>query len=102
MIAVITFVSIVCFKIKSNGMKVRDFFSFIRAINDLDNLYAYSKNNTNMTKIEQTLFLKEAEKVFSKFEKVPSMIWEEEYGKYSQVLETYRNIRLMQWSEMAV
>ncbi|MBR2745071.1 MAG: hypothetical protein IKE01_07280 [Clostridia bacterium] len=96
------FVGIVCFRIKETGMNVKDFFAFIHAINDLDVLYVFSKNNTKMTEIEQMIFMKEAEKVFSKFEKVPSMIWEDEYEKYSQVLETYRNIKLLRWSEMAV
>lgn len=96
-----SFIGIVCLKIKASGMNVKDFLEFVYAINDLDNLYVYSKNNTRMTKTEQTMFLKEAEKIFSKFEKIPSIIWEDEYEKYSQVLETYKNIRLLNWSEMA-
>lgn len=94
--------SIICMKIKASGMNVKDFFDFIFAINDLDNLYIYSKNNVNMTKKEQATFLKKAEELFSKFEKVPSIIWEDEYDKYEHVLETYKNIRMMKWAEMAV
>ena len=89
----------VCLKIKASSMNVKDFFDFIFAINDLDTLYMYSKRKNNMSDIEQKAFLKEAEKMFSKFEKVPSMIWEDEYEKYSQVLETYKAIRMMRWSE---
>ena len=65
---------IVCVKIKLAGMNVKDFFDFILAINDLDSLYVYSKSNRKMTKNEQTMFLKEAETVFSILEKIPSML----------------------------
>ena len=92
----------ICLKIKSSGINIKDFFNFIFAINDLENLYVYSKNNLKMTKKEQTLFLKEAEKIFSIFEKIPSIIWEDEYEKYEQVLETYRNIRVLRWSDATI
>lgn len=99
---VISVFAMICLKIKASGMNIRDFFEFVLAINDLDNLYLYSKNKSNMTKSEQNIFLKEAEKLFSKFEKVPSIIWEDEYEKYEKVLETYKDIRLLKWSEMAI
>lgn len=103
-IYVIIFVAIiaaayVCMRIKASSMNVKDFFDFVFAINDLDMLYAYSKNKVHMNENEQKAFLTEAEKVFSKFEKIPSMIWEDEYEKYSQVLETYKSIRMLRWSE---
>lgn len=93
---------IICIKIKSCGLNVKDFFDFIFAINDLDNLYVYAKNNINMTEGEQLNFLKQAESLFTKFEKIPSMIWEEEYEKYIHVLETYKSIKMLRWSGMAV
>ncbi len=99
---VINVFAMICLKIKASGMNIRDFFEFVLAINDLDNLYLYSKNKSNMTKSEQNIFLIEAEKLFSKFEKVPSIIWEDEYEKYEKVLETYKDIRLLKWSEMAI
>lgn len=99
---VISVFAMICLKIKASGMNIRDFFEFVLAINDLDNLYLYSKNKSNMTKSEQNIFLIEAEKLFSKFEKVPSIIWEDEYEKYEKVLETYKDIRLLKWSEMAI
>ena len=37
----ITFLGIICLKIKSAGMNVKDFFEFVYAINDLDSLYLY-------------------------------------------------------------
>lgn len=95
----IAIIGIVCIKIKSVGMNIKDFFEFILAMNDLDNLYVFSKNNKKMTKNEQTIFLKEAEKIFSIFEKIPSMIWEDEYEKYKQVLETYKDIRVLRWAD---
>ena len=39
----------------------------------------------------------EAEKVFNAFEKVPKIIWEEEYEKYTEVLDTYKNIKVLRW-----
>ena len=102
MFIAISIFGFICLKIKSSGMNVKDFFDFIFAINDLENLYVYSKNNLKMTKKEQAVFLKEAEKVFSIFEKIPSMIWEDEYEKYEQVLETYRNIRVLRWSDATI
>ena len=99
---VATVVGYICLRIKASGMHVRDFLEFILAINDLDYLYIYSKSNTKMNETEQINFLREAEKVFSKFEKIPSMIWEDEYEKYSQVLETYRSIRMSRWSAVTV
>ena len=94
----IAIVGFVCVKIKSSGMNVRDFLNFILAVNDLDDLYRFLKSNKKMTETEQTIFLKEAEKIFSVFEKIPSMIWEDEYEKYSEVLQTYKDIRVLRWS----
>lgn len=91
---------VICIKIKAAGMNVKDFFQFVLAMNDLDNLYIYSKNNKYMTENEQILFLKEAEKLFSIFEKIPSMIWEDEYEKYETVLETYKDIRVLRWADI--
>lgn len=95
-------VGIICIKIKSAGMNVTDFFKFIFAINDLDNLYIFSKNNKDMTKSEEMAFLKAAEEMFSAFEKVPSIMWEDEYEKYSEVLEKYKDIRVLRWADANV
>ena len=96
---IVGFIGLTCMKIKLAGMEVKDFFEFILAINDLDSLYIFSKNNKEMTKSEQVAFLKEAEKIFNIFEKIPSLIWEDEKEKYNKVLETYRNIRVLRWAE---
>ena len=65
-------------QLKLAGMNVKDFWSFIEANQMLDKLYAFSKKYQKMSPQEQIIFLMEAEKVFSAFDKVPKMIWEEE------------------------
>ena len=81
------------------GMNVKDFWTFIEANDILDRLYRLSKMYDKMNAQEQIVFLSEAEKVFSAFERVPNEVWEEEYLKYKQVLDTYKNIRMLRWAE---
>ena len=85
------------FQIKSAGMKVKDFYSFIKANQTLDKLYAFSKRYQNLSPQEQIIFLVEAEEVFSAFEKIPDVLWEEEYAKYMEVLERYKDIKVLRW-----
>ena len=85
-------------QIKLAGMNVKDFWSFIEANQVLDKLYVFSKQYEKMSTQEQIIFLMEAEKVFQAFDKVPTMIWEEEYQKYSKVLDTYKNIKILRWA----
>ena len=86
-------------QLKLAGIKVKDFWSFIQANQMLDKLYAFSKRCKKMSPQEQIIFLSEAEKVFSAFDKIPDMVWEDEYRKYSEVIDTYKNIRLDRWSK---
>ncbi len=86
-------------QIKLYGMNVKDFWTFIKSIQDLDILYKFSKRYENMSPQEQLIFLSEAEKMFSAFDKVPSQIWEDEYDKYSHILEVYRSIRMIRWAD---
>ncbi|MCI8362077.1 MAG: hypothetical protein HFJ41_02890 [Clostridia bacterium] len=79
------------------GLNVKDFWSFIQANQMLDKLYAFSKKYEKMSSQEQIIFLMEAEKVFNAFDKVPKMIWEEEYEKYSDVLNTYKDLKVIRW-----
>lgn len=81
------------------GLNVKDFWSFIQANQMLDKLYAFSKRYERMSPQEQIIFLMEAEKVFNAFDKVPKMIWEEEYEKYSDVLNTYKDIKVLRWAQ---
>ena len=41
---------------------------------------------------------KEAEKIFSAFDKVPEALWEEEHEKYRDVLDVYKNIKVYRWA----
>ena len=86
-------------QIKLYGMNVKDFWTFIKSLQDLDILYKFSKRYENMSLQEQIIFLSEAEKMFRAFEKVPSQIWEDEYEKYSHILEVYKNIRMLRWAD---
>lgn len=81
------------------GIKIKDFWGFIEANQMLDKLYAFSKRCNKMSPQEQIIFLSEAEKVFDAFDKIPDMIWEDEYRKYSDVLEAYKDIRVNRWNE---
>ena len=85
-------------QLKLAGIKVKDFWSFIQANQMLDKLYIFSKKYQKMSPQEQIIFLSEAEKVFEAFDKIPNMIWEDEYRKYSQILDTYKNIKVSRWS----
>lgn len=86
-------------QIKVAGMKVKDFWSFIEANQMLDKLYKFAKKYERLTAQEQLIFLSEADKVFNAFDKVPSMLWEEEYQKYMEVLDKYKNIKMVRWSQ---
>ena len=87
-------------QIRLAGMKVKDFWGFIEANQMLDKLYAFMKRYDkceNLSMQEQIIFLEEAEKIFSAFDKVPNMLWEEEYSKYIEVLNRYKDIRMLRW-----
>ena len=86
-------------QIKLAGIKVKDFWGFIEANQMLDKLYRFAKKYERLTYQEQLIFLSEAEKVFDAFDKVPDMLWEEEYQKYMDVLDKYKNIKLARWSQ---
>ena len=89
-------------QLKMAGIKVRDFWSFIEANQMLDKLYAFSRKYEKMSPQEQVIFLMEAEKVFRAFDRIPTMIWEEEYEKYRKVLDTYQDIRVLRWESLSV
>ena len=86
-------------QIKMAGLTVKDFWSFIEANQELDKLDKIAKKYEKMTTPQQIMFLKEAEKIFSAFDKVPVSIWEEETNKYQNVLEAYKDIKVMRWIE---
>ena len=87
------------FQIRMAGIKIKDFIGFIQANEMLDKLYKFSKRYNLMSPQEQVIFLSEAEKVFKAYDKIPSIVWEDEYRKHSEVLQAYQNIRVNRWSE---
>ena len=84
-------------QIKLAGMKVKDFWSFIEANQMLDKLYRFAIQYKNMSPQEQVIYLAEAEKIFTAFDKVPPELWDEEYEKYKEVLKKYNDIKMLRW-----
>ena len=80
-------------QLKLAGIKVKDFWSFIEANQMLDKLYRFAIQYKNMSPQEQVIYLSEAEKIFTAFDKVPKELWDEEYEKYKEVLKKYNNIK---------
>ena len=101
-ILIVVIVGLVLFavgQIKLAGIKVKDFWSFVEANQTLDKLYRFAKKYEKLTPQEQLIFLSEADKVFDAFEKVPDLLWEEEYQKYMDVLDKYKNIKVARWNQ---
>jgi len=98
-ILVVSLIAIAVFQLKMAGLNVKDFWKFIEANQMLDKLYNFSVKYNNLTTQEQVIFLMEAEKVFEAFDKVPDMLWEEEYQKYMEVLDKYKDIKLLRWNQ---
>ena len=86
-------------QIKAAGMEVKDFWSFIRAHDTLHKLYKFSTMYEKLPPNEQLVFVKEAEQVFSAFDKVPNKLWEEEYNQYMKVLSQYQDIKVKEWKK---
>ena len=85
-------------QIKLFGITVKDFWGFIEANQTLDRLYQFSKNFETLSKQQQILYLKEAEAIFEAFDKMPKELWEDEYDKYTFILEKYKEIKMNRWS----
>ena len=60
-LVVFCLIAFAVFQIKSAGMKVQDFWSFIKANETLDKLYKFSKKYEKLSPQEQVIFLSEAE-----------------------------------------
>ena len=84
-------------QIRLLGIKVKDFWDFIEANQMLDKLYRFAKQYQSMSSQEQVIYLSEAEKIFTAFDKVPEELWEEAYEKYKQVLKKYKDIKMLRW-----
>ena len=85
-------------QIKLAGMKVKDFWSFIEANQMLDKLYRFAIQYKNMSPQEQVIYLSEAEKIFTAFDKVPKELWDEKKKKYKEVLKKYNDIKMIRWA----
>lgn len=84
-------------QIKLAGINVKDFWSFIEANQILDKLYEFSKKYKTLSPQQQVVYLMEAEKVFTAFDKIPDIIWEDEFKKYDEVLKKYKEIKMERW-----
>ena len=84
-------------QIKLAGMNVKDFWSFIEANQILDKIYEISQKYKTLNKQQQVVYLMEAEKVFTAFDKIPDIIWEDEFKKYDEVLKKYKEIKMERW-----
>ena len=85
-------------QIKMAGMNVKDFWTFIKANELLDELYVFTKKSGSLSPQEQVIFLMEAEQVFKAFDKVPNILWDDEYQKYREVLNKYKDIKVLRWA----
>ena len=96
---IITLITVAIMQINIAGIEVKDFWSFIKANEELDKLYLFSKKYNKMSPQEKIIFLQETEKMSDAFEKIPSIIWEDEYSKYRDVMDTYRDIKVDRWKD---
>ena len=95
MVLLLTLLAVV--QIKMAGMEVKDFMSFLKANETLNKLYAFSIKYDQLTPQQQVLFLQEADTIFDAFGKVPDALWEEEYPKYMEILNKYKDIKIKRW-----
>lgn len=96
---VIALVLLAVFQIRMAGIKIKDFYGFIQANQMLDKLARFARRYENMSPQEQIIYLKEAEKIFEAYDKIPSVIWEDQYREYQKVLDAYKNIRVLRWED---
>ena len=96
---IVTLIAFAVMQINMAGIEVKDFWSFIKANEELDKLYLFSKKYNKMSPQEKIIFLQETEKMSNAFEKIPSIIWEDEYSKYRDVMDTYRDIKVDRWKD---
>ena len=96
---IFTLIVFAIMQLQMAGIQVKDFWSFINANQELEKLYIFAKRYEKMSPQEQIIFLKAAEKMSDAFDKMPSMIWEDEYTKYRDVMDIYREIKMRRWNE---
>ena len=74
-VIIVSLIAFAIMQIQMAGIEIKDFWSFIKANEDLDELYVFSKKYNKMSPQEKVIFLTEAEKMSDAFEKIPSIIW---------------------------
>ncbi len=100
-ILIIVLIIMAIAQLRSAGIKVTDFYSFVKANESLDQLYIFAQKYNKMTPQEQLIYLIEAERMLAAFDKVPEVMWADEQGKYNEVVSTYQKIRLDRWNQEA-
>ena len=99
LIFIVALIALAVQQLNNAGIKVKDFVSFIKANESLDELYTFAKKYDSLSPQEQVIYLSEAEKMFNAFDKIPEMVWEDEHDKYAEVLDKYKDIKVMRWNE---
>lgn len=82
-------------QIKLAGINVKDFWSFIEANQILDKLYVFAKKYRTLSPQQQVVYLMEAEKVFTAFDKIPDIIWEDEFKNMMKYLKNIMKLKLI-------
>lgn len=95
----VALVLLAVFQIRMAGIKIKDFYGFIQANEMLDKLAKFAKRYESMSPQEQIIYLREAEKIFEAYDKIPNVIWEDQYREYQKVLDAYKNIRVLRWED---
>ena len=85
-------------QIKLAGINVKDFWSFIEANQILDKLYVFAKKYRTLSPQQQVVYLMEAEKVFTAFDKIPDICVRKVYlHEFVEVLKKYNEIKVDRW-----
>lgn len=101
LILIVVLIVVAVAQLRAAGIKVTDFYSFVKANESLDQLYIFAQKYNKMTPQEQLIYLIEAERMLAAFDKVPEVMWADEQGKYNEVVSTYQKIRLDRWNREA-
>jgi len=86
-------------QLSSIGLTITEFLEFIKANEVLEKLNNRTYTYQNFNDDDKLIFLIESERVFKIFDKVPNVLWEDLYPAYNNVLNTYRDIKLLRWVE---
>ena len=100
-VAIISLLIAVYVKIQlsSIGLTISEFLDFIKANETLEKLEKKSHKADYFSETDRLTFLMESEEVFNVFDKVPSVLWEDLYPTYTNVLNTYRDIKMLRWAQ---